>query len=147
MEMRVQTIIRECVGRTMVDPVGDEIGTIQAVYIDDTTAQPEWFAVKTGWFGRSVNFVPVTATSVRGLDVQSLYSKATVQESPKVESEGHLTPDEQHALFDYYDVNNIADRDPADLEAPPPTPSAQLANDTGERPLVDPAIEHRRPYE
>jgi hypothetical protein len=147
MEMHVQAIIRECVGRTMVDPAGDEIGTIQAVYVDDTTAQPEWFAVTTGWLGRSVNFVPVTATSVKGPDVQSLYSKATVQESPTVESDGHLTPDEQHALFDYYDVNDISDRDPADLEAPPPTPSAQLAQDLAEQPLVDPTIENRRTYE
>ena len=147
MEMRVQTIIRDCVGRTLVDPAGDKIGTIQAVYVDDSTAQPEWFAVRTGRFGRDVNFVPITATSVKGLDVQSLYSKDTVQESPTVDSEGHLTPDEQHALFDYYDVNNIADRDAADLEAPPPTPSDQLARDTAEQPLVDPAIENPRRYE
>jgi hypothetical protein len=139
--MRIRTIIRECIGRTMVDPAGEEIGTIQAVYVDDTTAQPEWFAVSTGWFSRRLNFVPVTATSVRGPDVQSLYSKATVQESPAVESEGHLTPDEHHALFEYYDVADIADREPADLQTPPPTPSDQLANDTAERPLVDPTTE------
>ena len=144
MEMRVGTIVRECVGRTMIDPAGDTIGTIQAVYVDDKTAQPEWFAVRTGWFGRSVNFVPVTATSVKGLDVQSLYSKETVQESPQVETEGHLSPDEQHALFDYYDVNDIADHDPADLDEPPLTPSDQLANDTAEDPLVDPTVENRR---
>jgi hypothetical protein len=143
MEMRVETIVRECVGRTMIDPAGDTIGTIQAVYVDDKTAQPEWFAVRTGWFGRSVNFVPVTATSVKGLDVQSLYSKETVQESPQVEAEGHLSPDEQHALFDYYDVNDIADHDPADLDEPPLTPSDQLANDTAEDPLVDPIVEDR----
>jgi hypothetical protein len=50
-------------------------------------------------------------------------------------------------LFHYYDVNDISDHDPVDLEAPPPTPSAQLAQDMAEQPLVDPTIEDRRTYE
>ena len=29
-------------GRTMVDPAGDKLGTIDAIYLDDETGQPEW---------------------------------------------------------------------------------------------------------
>jgi stress response protein YsnF len=35
-------------GRTMVDPAGDKLGTIDAIYLDDETGQPEWAAVTSG---------------------------------------------------------------------------------------------------
>jgi hypothetical protein len=142
MEMRVHTMVRECVGRDLVDAAGDKIGTIDGVYVDDATAQPEWFAVRTGWFGTHVSFVPVHGTDVTGADIQSLYSKDTVRDSPHVEPRGHLTPDEQRALFDYYDVNDVAPISdpaamPADLTSPPPTPSDHLHNDAGDVPLTE----------
>ena len=38
-------------GRTMVDPAGDKLGTIDAIYLDDETGQPEWATVTSGLFG------------------------------------------------------------------------------------------------
>ena len=37
--------------RTMVDRDGDRIGTIDGIYADDQTGQPEWALVNTGLFG------------------------------------------------------------------------------------------------
>ena len=37
-------------GRTMVDPAGDKLGTIDAIYLDDETGQPEWATVTRGLF-------------------------------------------------------------------------------------------------
>ena len=140
MEMRVQTMVRECVGRTLVDPAGDRIGTIGAVYVDDRTAQPEWFAVETGWFGDHVSFVPIRGTDVNGVDVQSFYWRDTVKDSPHVAPSGHLTPDEQRALFDFYEDTNIAPIGESDITNPAPTPSDLLRNDTGDVPLTDEGI-------
>jgi hypothetical protein len=35
-------------GRTMVDPSGDKLGTIDTIYLDDETGQPEWATVTSG---------------------------------------------------------------------------------------------------
>jgi uncharacterized protein YrrD len=37
---------------------GEKLGTIEEIYLDEETEQPEWFAVKTGLFGSRVSFVP-----------------------------------------------------------------------------------------
>jgi sporulation protein YlmC with PRC-barrel domain len=35
-------------GRTLVDRDGDKIGKIEDVYLDRSSGEPEWVAVKTG---------------------------------------------------------------------------------------------------
>ena len=46
----IQTV-RSWEGRAMVDGDGDRIGTIDAIYVDDQTGEPEWALVNTGLFG------------------------------------------------------------------------------------------------
>ena len=43
--------VRSWQGRTMVDRDGDKVGTIESIYLDDQTGQPEWALVNTGLFG------------------------------------------------------------------------------------------------
>ena len=51
--------VRGWQGRTLVDRDGDRIGTIDAIYLDDQTGQPEWALVNTGLFGTKSSFVPL----------------------------------------------------------------------------------------
>src|SRR4051794_3229685 len=37
-------------GRTLVDRDGDKIGKIEDIYLDRSSGEPEWVAVKTGLF-------------------------------------------------------------------------------------------------
>lgn len=145
---RVRTIVRECVGRELRDASGDTIGTIKGVYVDDQTSQPEWFAVDTEWNGDDVNFVPIHGTDFRGADVISAYSTETVKDSPHVAPNGHLSPDDERELFEYYERSDVAVlRQPdtsaplaaADLGEPVPSPSERLANDPGQPLLNDTA--------
>src|SRR5439155_2797405 len=46
-------------GMKVVDADGDKIGTIEDIYLDRQTGEPEWATVKTGIFGRKVSFVPI----------------------------------------------------------------------------------------
>jgi uncharacterized protein YrrD len=43
--------VRTWQGRTMLDRDGNRIGSIDAIYLDDQTGQPEWALVNTGLFG------------------------------------------------------------------------------------------------
>ena len=40
--------VRSWQGSTMVDRDGDKVGTIESIYVDDQTGQPEWALVNTG---------------------------------------------------------------------------------------------------
>jgi uncharacterized protein YrrD len=50
--------IRTWEGRTLLDRDSGRIGTIDAIYLDDRTGQPEWALVNTGLFGTMASFVP-----------------------------------------------------------------------------------------
>jgi uncharacterized protein YrrD len=58
--------VRSWQGATMVDRDGDRVGTIDAIYVDDQTGQPEWALVNTGLFGTRSTFVPIAQANPSG---------------------------------------------------------------------------------
>jgi uncharacterized protein (TIGR02271 family) len=89
-------------GRTAVDPNGDKIGTIEEIYLDAETRQPEWLAVRTGLFGTRVSFVPLAQAHAAGDDVQVPYEKSQVKDAPHAEPDGQLSEREEAALYRHY---------------------------------------------
>jgi uncharacterized protein (TIGR02271 family) len=90
------------IGKNAVDSDGDKIGTIEQVYLNDATGQPEWVTIKTGLFGSKESFAPLQGATDRGDDVQLAVSKDVVKNAPNVDDDGHTSEDEQKALWDYY---------------------------------------------
>ena len=43
----------------MVDADGHKIGSIEEIYVDRQTGEPDWAAVKTGLFGTKHSYVPI----------------------------------------------------------------------------------------
>jgi uncharacterized protein (TIGR02271 family) len=89
-------------GRTLVDRDGDKIGTIEDVYLDRNSGEPEWVAVKTGMFGSNVSFVPIRDASAAGDDVRVSHEKDLVKDAPNVEADGELSPEEERRLYQHY---------------------------------------------
>jgi len=81
---------------------GEKIGGIGEIYLDDVTGEPEWVSVNTGLFGVSESFVPLQAARIEGNDIQVDYDKELVKDAPRVSTDGHLTPEEEQRLYDYY---------------------------------------------
>ena len=52
-------------GRTIVDADGGKVGTVEELFRDEDTAQPEWVAVRTGMFGGKLSFVPIQAAELK----------------------------------------------------------------------------------
>jgi uncharacterized protein (TIGR02271 family) len=90
-------------GRTAVDRDGDKIGTIEDVYLDRRSGEPEWVAIKTGLFGSNLSFVPVADASPAGDDVRVGFEKDRVKDAPNVEADGELSPEEERRLYEHYD--------------------------------------------
>jgi uncharacterized protein (TIGR02271 family) len=103
--------------RTMVDGDGDRIGSIEDIYADDQSGQPEWALVNTGLFGTKSSFVPIAQASERNDDVQVPYEKQLVKGAPRVEADQHLSEAEERELWRHYGLDYGAD--PADTPAQP----------------------------
>ena len=102
----------------MVDGDGDRIGTIDAIYVDDQTGEPEWALVNTGLFGTKSTFVPLAQASDRNGDVQVPYQKQLVKDAPNMDPDGHLSEAEEQQLWAHYGLEydtgyttDITDRD------------------------------------
>jgi len=113
-------------GGDVVSASGDKIGTIGQVYRDNNTGQPTWVTVKTGVLGTRESFVPLRGASVRGDDLVVGYSRDAVNDSPRVASDGAITPEEEMDLARYYDLSQTAD-------APPETPGSGAMTRSEER--------------
>ncbi|MGW6914579.1 PRC and DUF2382 domain-containing protein [Kitasatospora sp. NPDC054939] len=103
---------RDLIGHKAVDRNGDKIGTVDEVYLDDATGQPEWAAVRTGIFGRDA-FVPLTTSEFSGDELRVPYDKSLVKESPDFGVGQHLSPAQELQLYRYYGLDTPADGRPA----------------------------------
>jgi len=110
--------VRSWQGATMVDRDGDKIGTIESIYVDDQTGEPEWALVNTGLFGTKSSFVPLAQASSSGDQVQVPYQKQLVKDAPRMDTDQHLSEAEEQQLWVHYGLDygpgytsDTADRD------------------------------------
>ena len=104
-------------GRTMVDPAGDKLGTIDAIYLDDETGQPEWATVTSGLFTAKIAFVPLAQAQDTGDSVQVPYDKQQVTDAPTMEAGGQLSQDEEAELYRHYGLDYSEHRSDSGLPA------------------------------
>jgi uncharacterized protein (TIGR02271 family) len=104
-------------GRTMVDPGGDKLGTIDAIYLDDETGQPEWATVTSGLFAAKAAFVPLAQAQDMGDSVQVPYVKQQVKNAPTMRADGQLSQDEEAELYRHYGLEYSEHRSDSGLPA------------------------------
>jgi uncharacterized protein (TIGR02271 family) len=90
------------IGRDVYDESGSKIGSASEVYLDDQTGQPEWVTVKTGLFGTKESFVPIRDADLTDDGVRVRVSKDKVKSAPQIDTDGHLSPQEEEELYRYY---------------------------------------------
>src|ERR671920_333880 len=78
-------------GGDLLDRDGDKIGSIEEIYLDAETDEPEWALVSTGMFGTKSTFVPIRDASLEGEALRVPYDKSQVKDAPKMEPDGQLS--------------------------------------------------------
>ena len=106
--MQDTTELRGWIGRDLVDAGGQKIGTIEDIYEDTATGQPEWLAVHTGLFGRKTSFVPIAGSQRAGDALQVGFSKDQVKDAPHAEPDGQLSEGEEERLYAHYGMTASA---------------------------------------
>jgi stress response protein YsnF len=122
------------IGQPAYDTEGHKIGHVDAVYEDDDGSGPEWFAIKTGWFGTHITFVPVRGALVSEGRLVIRWTKDIVRDAPRVEADGHLTHEEEMELYRYYGMEwspaaEAAQREPVDAEPEVAQEAVYVSND------------------
>ncbi|WP_448626384.1 DUF2382 domain-containing protein [Geodermatophilus sp. URMC 64] len=94
--------ISRVIGKDVYDESGQKIGSASEVYLDDESGQPEWVTVRTGLFGTKESFVPIRDADLTDDGLRVAVSKDRVKDAPKIDTEGHLSPQEEQELYRYY---------------------------------------------
>ena len=89
-------------GLTVVDPAGETVGTVTALYVDATTDQPEWLCVERP-DGHAL-FVPVIDAEEVPQGVQVQFSAQQMTSAPTFGEPRELTKEEEAELYRHYGV-------------------------------------------
>jgi uncharacterized protein (TIGR02271 family) len=81
---------------------GEKLGTIEEIYLDTQSNEPEWALVTTGMFGTKQSFVPLGGMSEQDGVATVPYDKATVKDAPSIDPDGQLSEREEAELYRHY---------------------------------------------
>ncbi len=100
-----QDQIDQVQGSTAYGSNGEKIGSVGQIYLDDQSGQPAWVTVNTGLFGTSESFVPLSEASYSGDRLTLPYDKDKIKGAPNVAEDGHISPEEEQTLYEYYGMS------------------------------------------
>ena len=89
-------------GRDLLDNDGEKIGSIDDIYLDRESNEPEWAVVTTGLFGTKRTFVPLSDAQPAEDGIRVPFEKATVKDAPRIDPDGELSRDEERTLYSHY---------------------------------------------
>jgi uncharacterized protein (TIGR02271 family) len=102
-------------GQDLHDQSGEKIGSIEEIYLDAQSGEPEWALVNTGMFGTKSTFVPLQGASQAGDTLQVPYDKSQVKDAPKVDADGELSQQQESELYAHYGLDYSESRSDSGL--------------------------------
>lgn len=95
--------LRDWRGEKVIDPAGDKIGELEAIYVDTATDEPAFITVKVGFIGRhKLVFVPLGGATVSPGAVRVQYGRKLVGDAPAIDLDGELTAANEPTVFAHY---------------------------------------------
>ena len=111
---------------------GEKIGSVEEIFVDQQTNEPEWIGLGTGFFGTKRALVPVKGADLREDALYVPYSKDELKDTPDVDSE-EISQETEAELYAHYGLEYSEQR--SDTGLPEGTSRAQRGT-TGEEELV-----------
>lgn len=77
---------------------GEKIGSVDRIFIDETSQDPEWIALDND------DILPLDGASVVGDEIRVSFTKSKVDDEPDIEPDanGYLNPDQETELREYF---------------------------------------------
>lgn len=86
----------------LVDPDGETIGGIQALYVDDTSGAPEFAVVRFGLLRREEHLVPLATAEEADDRILVPFERSLVEEAPGADDAERLTPEDERRIYEHY---------------------------------------------
>ena len=97
--------LRDWRGEKVIDPNGDKIGELEAVYVDTSTDEPAFATVRIGMIGRHrLAFVPLAGATVAPRAVRVRHDKKLVGDAPTIDVDGELSATDEPKVFAHYNL-------------------------------------------
>ena len=120
--------LQEMYGATVYASDGDKIGSVEEIFVDHETNQPEWIGIGTGILGTKRVLLPVPGIEPEGDGLRVPYSKDQVKGSPDIDSD-EISQETEYELASYYGLGYSEDRSSTGLPEGAPSGTA-LEGDT-----------------
>ena len=105
----IETLL--CRGGTVIDSIGEKVGTIQQIFLDDDTGQAAWATVTTGRFGPEA-LVPLRDGVLYGTAIQVPYDRNKVKRAVLITgSAGPPSAAEAARLYVFYGCSDTSATD------------------------------------
>ncbi len=111
-------------GAEVTNDLGESLGTIVGLFIDDSSSTPTWVAVRSGLFGRHQSLVPLAQSRWERGCLLVPYTRDDLAVAPHGEPDVALEAEQEQALFEHYNVGY------SDVDRPGPHTGVE-AEDTG----------------
>ncbi|AWB82687.1 photosystem reaction center subunit H [Corynebacterium yudongzhengii] len=102
--------IRELLDATAYDVDGEKLGSVNEVFINDISGQPDFIEVNHGLFGMSSSLVPLRGHSFEGDELRLAFQKDRIKDAPNVDGDAHLSNEDQESLYRHYGLENSENR-------------------------------------
>jgi hypothetical protein len=90
-------------GGIVVDAAGEKIGSVEQVFTSGDSGDPVFVTVRTGLFGMSESFAPLSGASLEESVIRVAFAKDTVKNGPRIDSDrGAITATQEQELYSYY---------------------------------------------
>jgi hypothetical protein len=130
---------RNIVGQQVVDPHGDRVGKVQAVYVQGDEDHVSWALLKLGVIGLHSAVIPLHDAQYDDDRLRIVYEREHVTHAPSVEPDGNrLSDDDTDLLRRHYGLERVQG-----LTAPGADDEIELSTET--RDAKPPMLEGERP--
>jgi hypothetical protein len=126
-------------GRTLVDHNGEPLGSIEVIYLDKVTNQPEWALLEAGATGPARTFVPLVSAGEEGDTVRVPFAKTLVEGAPAMPADQELSEEQEGELYRHYGVPYSRADSPSGLPAGEPQPAEPAQAADQPQPAEEPA--------
>ena len=126
--------LAEMRGTSVHSSDGDKLGSVEELFLDDETGQPEWIALGTGFLGTKRVLVPVAGAEVRDEGLYVPYGKDRVKGTPDIDGDA-VSQETESRLYAHYGLQYSERRSDTGLpEGGRASADPEDATDTGLEP-------------
>lgn len=88
----------------VLDRNGRRLGPIRGYWVDETTGQPEFASIKTGWLLGKEHVIPIRDAyfDYAGRRLRVPYEERVIKDAPGFATDHNLSPAEEARIYDHY---------------------------------------------